>query len=159
MTDVLTKVKAAKDVSGVANLIGYKPKKLSSLLYKIPDRKKYTAFDIGKKNGGVRTINAPIPELKLAQRRLHEVLSACLAEVEVLEKVSPLCTLSHGFSKNRSIYSNAKRHKGRRWVLNLDLKDFFPSINFGRVRGLSNEEPSFSVRSEGCNGDSSDSLS
>lgn len=42
----------------------------------------------------------------------------------------------HGFTLDRSIVSNAKSHVGRRFVLNVDIRDFFPSINFGRVRGL-----------------------
>ncbi len=32
--------------------------------------------------------------------------------------------------------SNAKAHARHRYVLNIDLKDFFGSINFGRVRGI-----------------------
>jgi RNA-directed DNA polymerase len=31
--------------------------------------------------------------------------------------------------------TNAQIHVGQNWVLRVDLKDFFPSINFGRVRG------------------------
>ena len=31
---------------------------------------------------------------------------------------------------------NAEKHVARRWVFNVDLENFFPSINFGRVRGL-----------------------
>ena len=42
--------------------------------------------------------------------------------------------ISHGFEKNRSIVTNAEVHKNKRYVVNLDLLDFFPSINFGRVR-------------------------
>lgn len=42
----------------------------------------------------------------------------------------------HGFLEGRGILSNASRHVRRTYVLNIDLCDFFPSINFGRVRGL-----------------------
>ena len=45
-------------------------------------------------------------------------------------------SLSHGFRRGHSIVTNARPHHGRRFVLNLDLKDFFPSFNFGRVRGF-----------------------
>ena len=44
--------------------------------------------------------------------------------------------LAHGFARGRSIFTNASVHKHRRYVLNLDLQDFFPSFNFGRVRGF-----------------------
>lgn len=43
---------------------------------------------------------------------------------------------AHGFAPGRSVVSNARVHLGRRLVLNLDLLDFFPSIHFGRVRGV-----------------------
>jgi RNA-directed DNA polymerase len=44
--------------------------------------------------------------------------------------------VTHGFVADRSIVSNAFAHTRKRHVLNVDLEDFFPSINFGRVRGL-----------------------
>jgi RNA-directed DNA polymerase len=37
--------------------------------------------------------------------------------------------------------SNARGHLGRRWVLNVDLKDFFPSVTATRVRGLFRAPP------------------
>lgn len=43
---------------------------------------------------------------------------------------------AHGFVPGRSIVSNATPHVGRQIVLNLDLRDFFPSITFRRVKGL-----------------------
>lgn len=43
----------------------------------------------------------------------------------------------YGFIAGRSIVKGAKRHKKRaRWVLNIDIKDFYPSVNFGRIQGL-----------------------
>ena len=45
-------------------------------------------------------------------------------------------SLSHGYRRKRSIVTNAHVHRRRRHVLNLDLEDFFGSINFGRVRGF-----------------------
>lgn len=42
----------------------------------------------------------------------------------------------HGFTAHRSVATNAQAHERQSWVLNIDLEDFFPSINFGRVRGL-----------------------
>jgi RNA-directed DNA polymerase len=48
--------------------------------------------------------------------------------------------------KNRSIITNASLHKRRRYVLNLDLEDFFPSINFGRVRGFFLKDKHFALQ-------------
>ncbi|WP_421183502.1 retron Ec67 family RNA-directed DNA polymerase/endonuclease [Aeromonas dhakensis] len=47
-----------------------------------------------------------------------------------------ISTLSHGFVRERSIITNALMHLNKRNVLNIDLKDFFESFNFGRVRGF-----------------------
>jgi RNA-directed DNA polymerase len=57
----------------------------------------------------------------------------------------PRRSLAHGFERNRSIITNANLHKRRRYVLNLDLEDFFPSINFGRVRGFFIKDKHFSL--------------
>ena len=130
---VLKSLKAAKDIDDLAALLGYKPSSLSYILYKLPVAAKYTTFKIPKKNGGEREICAPTDQLKLLQRRLANILYACRDEID---KGSGLGSLSHGFRRGHSIVTNAKPHHGQRFVLNLDLKDFFPSFNFGRVRGF-----------------------
>lgn len=113
-------------------MLGYKASSLSFILYKLPPAVKYKAFEISKKSGGVRTISAPIEPLKSLQRRLANILYACCDEIDAQSK---LPSLSHGYRRNHSIITNAQPHHRRRYVLNLDLKDFFPSCNFGRVRG------------------------
>ena len=67
------------------------------------------------------------------QKQLSELLYECRGEIEGGAIRTPL---SHGFRKGHSIFDNASNHKKRRYVLNLDLEDFFPSFNFGRVRGF-----------------------
>lgn len=47
----------------------------------------------------------------------------------------------HGFVRDRSFITGARRHIRKRWVLSLDLADFFPSIHFGRVRGVFSAHP------------------
>lgn len=130
----LEKLKKSNDLSDLATLLGYKPKTLSYILYKIPDKDKYVEFSIPKKNGGLRHIKAPIEKLKHLQGRLADHLSKCYEELCEEQKKDD--KLSHGFRKNRSIITNASRHKNRRYVFNTDLQNFFPSINFGRVRGF-----------------------
>ena len=41
-----------------------------------------------------------------------------------------------GFVPGRSIADGAKRHIGKNFVLNIDLKDFFDSIEFHRVKAM-----------------------
>jgi RNA-directed DNA polymerase len=117
----------------MAHLLGYQPSGLSYLLYKLPAGSKYTTFAVPKKGGGVRQIDAPAPRIKRLQRELTKVLYKCAAEIEA--QPGRKNTLSHAFRHTHSILSNAKAHRKRRYVLNLDLKDFFPTLNFGRVRG------------------------
>ena len=40
---------------------------------------------------------------------------------------------AHGFTKGKSIVSNAAQHRGRQWVVSLDIKDFFPSVRGRQV--------------------------
>jgi len=132
----LTKLKAATTLKDVASLLGVRPATLTFILYKIPTPNKYTTFTVPKKSGGERVISAPDPRLKLIQRRLGKFLEQCQLEIEAKLKVKPQCVLAHGFKVGFSIQTNAINHRGRRWVFNADLQDFFPSINFGRVYGF-----------------------
>ena len=72
--------------------------------------------------------------LKGLQKRLADLLYECLEELEKSTKRRN--ALSHAFREHYSILTNAKAHVARRYVLNLDLENFFPSLNFGRVRGF-----------------------
>jgi RNA-directed DNA polymerase len=86
----------------------------------------YQRFYIPKKTGGKRLISTPMPRLKTAQ---HWVLENILEIPEVKDT-------AHGFVKKRSIVSNAVPHLKAEVVINIDLKDFFPSIDYKRVKGL-----------------------
>jgi RNA-directed DNA polymerase len=86
----------------------------------------YHRYFIPKKTGGQRAISAPKALLAEVQSKIFEGLLNKLA----------LEPQAHGFVKGRSIVSNASLHTGRDVVVNLDLKDFFPSITFRRVKGL-----------------------
>ncbi|MGT2488298.1 reverse transcriptase domain-containing protein [Methylobacterium oryzae CBMB20] len=95
----------------------------------------YRRFTIPKKAGGLRRISAPMPRLKRAQ---YWILDALLAH-------APVHAAAHGFVPGRSIVTNAAAHVGRDVVVNLDLKDFFPSLDYrrikGKFRGLGYAEP------------------
>lgn len=95
-------------------------------LYKVPDSEKYAEFQIQKKSGGSRNISAPATSLKIIQQKLNQVLQ------NVYDVKDPV----HSFIPNKSIVTNAQEHLGQKYVFNVDLKGFFPSINFGRVRGM-----------------------
>jgi retron-type reverse transcriptase len=130
----LAKLQAATSLEDLAAILGYKPTALSYLIYHLPSAAKYAAFTIPKRDGTPRQIPAPTPKLRLLQRRLANVLYLALADID--KAGTRRRPLSHGFAEHLSIVTNAAVHGRRRYVLNLDLKDFFPSINFGRVRGV-----------------------
>ena len=115
-----------KDKRDVASLLDVPYSTLFYHLYIFPEDKRYVQFGIPKRSGNTRLISAPVSPLKLVQGKLNQVLQA-------VYKPKPS---SHGYIQGRSILTNARPHAGRRFVLNLDLANFFPSINFGRVRGL-----------------------
>lgn len=107
---------------------------LTRTLYIRPIDSQYKQFEIPKRSGGFRTINAPMDELKDIQTRLSQLLLDCIDEINKSKNIVP--KLSHGFTRNLSIISNAKNHINRKNVLNIDLSNFFGSFNFGRVRGF-----------------------
>lgn len=97
-----------------------------TLTYHAYKNRPYKTFQIAKRRGGVREISAPEKNLKILQMKLNHVLRL------IYKNRAPV----HGFSLGKSIVTNAASHTKRRYVLNVDLRDFFPSINFGRVRGM-----------------------
>jgi RNA-directed DNA polymerase len=86
----------------------------------------YKQFHIAKKTGGKRLISAPMPRLKAAQ---HWILENILQKVKLHEA-------AHGFVEKRSIVSNATPHLKAEIVVNIDLKDFFPTVHYPRVKGV-----------------------
>jgi len=89
-------------------------------------RPHYVAFTVAKRNGERRTILAPKRRLKALQRKLLTLL---------VEKL-PVSPHAHGFRAGRSIGSGAAPHVGKQVVLKLDLRDFFPTVTYARLRGL-----------------------
>jgi RNA-directed DNA polymerase len=90
------------------------------------DKPHYRYFEVPKRSGGTRMLAAPQPELGKAQAWILE---------NVLAKL-PTEDPAHGFVRGRSTVTCASAHVGRDVVVNLDVKDFFPTITFHRVRGV-----------------------
>jgi RNA-directed DNA polymerase len=134
-------LRGASTLHHVATLLQFQPKALAYILYKKPPLTKYSSFDVPKRGGGVRKINVPSPELMLLQRHLSDLLQNCIGEINTARKSKD--QLAHGFKRDRSIMTNAAKHQKRRYVFNIDLQDFFPTINFGRVRGFFIKDANF----------------
>ncbi len=142
----LQALRAAVSLHDVATLLDFEPKYLAYIVRKMPDAAKYQSFQIAKRSGGFRQINAPCAQLKLLQRKLSNLLQNCLAEINSTRKLAD--NLAHGFKRNRSIIDNAVRHKNKRFVFNIDLQDFFDTVNFGRVRGFFIKNAHFMLASD-----------
>jgi len=131
--ELKNKFAALKTRQDVADLLEVDRAHLNYHLHISPRSTRYTTFDIPKRSGGTRKITTPVTALKIIQRKLNQVLQHVY-----YEKRRPSV---HGFIPDHSILSNARSHLGREWVLNIDLKDFFPSITFPRVIGLFKKKP------------------
>jgi len=81
---------------------------------------------VEKSSGTVRLIEEPKPRLKAIQRGIL---------TEILDRIPPHAA-AHGFRRGHSIRSFAAPHIGRRVVLRMDLRDFFPSISGPRIQAF-----------------------
>lgn len=86
----------------------------------------YRRFALAKKQGRERVIDAPDERLKLLQRKIAPLLDRLY---DVRQPV-------HGFIVGKSVKTNASAHLRGRFIINVDLKDFFPSITESRVVGM-----------------------
>lgn len=107
---------------------------INKVLFKNSVDTYYESFSIPKKNGGTREINASTGDLKFIQKRLVGLLWERQKSIWKAYSISP--NISHAFQQKKSIYSNAKIHRNKKCVINIDLEDFFGSIHFGRVKGF-----------------------
>ena len=106
---------------------GVWPFTMAQLLHFADPRKTYVNYrhkTIPKKSGGVREISSPVWMLKMFQSAAGRMLRSYYeAPKDVM-----------GFVPGRSVVDNASRHTRKNYVLNADIKDFFPSITRRRVK-------------------------
>jgi RNA-directed DNA polymerase len=117
---------ALKWPTDLAKLLEVEYKTIRYYVTRLPEEKRYVSFSIPKRTSGDRLIEAPATPLKIIQSKLNQVLQAVYR---------PRAS-TQGFVPNRSIVTNALIHVRQHYVLSIDLKDFFHSVNFGRVRGI-----------------------
>lgn len=110
----------------LAAALGTTDTRLRIALYVRRQRENYNTFEVPKASGGTRTISAPPRELLWLQQQARRFLSSIY--------IPKPCV--HGFVRKKNVVTNAAFHSKRRYVVNFDLEDFFPSIHFGRTRGV-----------------------
>ena len=104
--------------------LGISPKKIFSIRRR--PRKHYRSFPLKKKDGSTREIDTPRTYLKVIQ---WWILDNILNHVVIAENV-------FGFVAGRSAIQNAEYHLGAKHVLNVDIRQFFPSITIDQVRTI-----------------------
>lgn len=86
----------------------------------------YYIFHISKANRSLRQICAPKEKLKEIQEFILE---------NILSKIKP-SKYAFAFIKNRNTFKNSKKHLNKKYILKIDIKDFFQTINFKKVKIL-----------------------
>ncbi|AZZ46133.1 reverse transcriptase [Pseudomonadaceae bacterium SI-3] len=115
----------------LANLLKIPVARLTYYAYYLPDEQKYTSFNIRKRNGNPRLIEAPIKGLKDIQRAIS---------VYLYEQYKPRSCV-FAYVQGKGIVEHASIHIGQRWLLRFDLKDFFHTIKTSRISGLLRRPP------------------
>ena len=110
--------------ASLSRLIDRDPARIREALERVRAGDAYERFEIPKLGSkSARIISAPIEALKDTQRGI-------ITLVEPL----PLSSAVHGFRRGRSIVTGAKAHLDARSMINIDLKDFFFSVDDRRTR-------------------------
>lgn len=110
-------------IEGLRKSIGVKKKYFYKVLYCRDTQ--YKILEIPKRNGvDVRELNAPVLPLKSIQRWILE---------NILYKI-PVEECVNGFVPGKSIVSNAYPHLKSKYIVKMDIVDFFPSIQFGVIK-------------------------
>lgn len=130
----------------LADYLAIPRKKLTHILYVRRIDNCYTTFTIPKRSGGTREIAAPNSDLKSIQKKLAFLLQRYRHSIWEEKGLSP--NIAHAFEKKKGIITNARIHRNKRYVVNIDLVDFFGSIHLGRVIGYFEKNENFKVSHE-----------
>lgn len=96
------------------------------------DKPEYETYKVPKKKGGWREIQAPAEKLKKVQWRINRYLQAYYLCVKPAESFG-FVPNNDQWGQDSNIVANARCHLGKNYLLNMDLKDFFPGISDKQV--------------------------
>src|SRR5690625_2855681 len=110
-----------ENIRKLSSFFWLKDKSLKYYVFKTEEQ--YSVFYLTQKNGKKRKITTPNLSLQLMQNKiLHQILN----KHQRLDFV-------FGFYKDTNHIENAKYHQDSKEMLNIDIKDFFESINTNQV--------------------------
>jgi len=117
----------SSSIQDVADALEVHPGHLKFWLYTRPGHAGYKKFEIPKRKHGTRAIAVPPDSIKILQYKFKLMLDHVYTPKPCV----------FGFVAGKCIADGASLHKKRaKWILNIDIEDFYPSIHFGRIRGL-----------------------
>ena len=135
MFNYLVKLKLCNNgidiVNSFHNNLGVSVKDFWYIIYSLNHFSQYTSFTIPKASGGERIILIPPHPLKDLQKKFATILNFCIQEIQQENPNYLIC--NHAFEIKKSILTNAQIHRNKKYVLNIDLSDFFGSIHYGRI--------------------------
>ena len=109
------------DQQHLAFLLMMERKKLKSFIWEVSSHYKY--FAIKKRSGGLRRIMAPYNDLREIQNWIKEY---------ILDRIDQPAWVT-AFAKGRNTATNAKIHEGRKYILKVDIANFFETLGVRRV--------------------------
>ena len=121
-------IKKIKDLAAFVNTT-------ESTLIKMARKPEYYTFKIPKASGGHRLIESPAKPLKSIQKKMNEAFQCCYFIVRPEEAYGFIIS-PRGDHSPRNIYTNAQKHVGSKWVVNIDLKNFFHFVKTERILKL-----------------------
>ena len=101
-------------------------------LESIINKPNYTTYHLPKKKNGIRSINAPIGRLKKIQKKLNRHLQGVYSSIKP-DSAKGFVLHRKDSNLKANIVENAMPHVGNKYVLNMDIKDFFTSISDQRI--------------------------
>jgi len=113
-----------QDLEDLSSYLGVSPQHLFALVNKSDDL--YTAIELPKRNGGTRQIYIPRIDLKGVQKL---ILRTVLEPHKISES-------AYAYSKGKSVVMAGSKLCGKKAILRIDIRNFFPSITSARVYGL-----------------------
>lgn len=124
MSDLKTLLSPITDYRLLAGVLNLKLRHMSACIRTMNEHVR--VFDMKDHRGKIRRLYAPDDSLGHIQNRvLHHLLYR-----------HPFPDDVHGFVPDKGCVTGARPHVGKKVVINIDLKDFFPSIGANRVYGV-----------------------
>lgn len=105
------------DSRQLASMFGIRLRKLYAILKSVNSH--YTTRKFVQKNGKVRTINEPSVQLKSIQRSIN---------FRILKNL-PVSKYAKAYRPRVTIKQNALPHVNKKFLLKMDIKDFFPALH------------------------------